>query len=153
MATKVIPEFNRRQRPRLNSGSCAAGLPHRRLPWRRQAYAPRVRLAGVEPATLWFEAKYSIQMSYSRFQRREHHLVDDAGAAIALMIFCFSDTRSTKTEMELHPPLFLFGALQIVLKRSSLPGSAFHRGRPLGSRSAYDLPPVLSCTTSAVASG
>ena len=62
-------------------------------------YALRVRLAGVEPATLWFEAKYSIQMSYSRFQRHEHHLDDEAKAAIAELKICISDTQSTKTEV------------------------------------------------------
>ena len=29
-----------------------------------------VRLAGIEPTTPWFVAKYSIQLSYSRIQRR-----------------------------------------------------------------------------------
>ena len=46
-----------------------------------------VRLAGIEPTTLWFVARYSIQLSYSRtacrlykqkcsfnmFQRTHHH--------------------------------------------------------------------------------
>jgi hypothetical protein len=27
-----------------------------------------VRLAGIEPTTLWFVARYSIQLSYSRTQ-------------------------------------------------------------------------------------
>jgi hypothetical protein len=28
-----------------------------------------VRLAGIEPTTPWFVAKYSIQLSYSRFRK------------------------------------------------------------------------------------
>ena len=28
-----------------------------------------VRLAGIEPTTPWFVAKYSIQLSYSRFSK------------------------------------------------------------------------------------
>jgi hypothetical protein len=30
-----------------------------------------VRLAGIEPTTPWFVAKYSIQLSYSRFEKNE----------------------------------------------------------------------------------
>lgn len=33
--------------------------------FRREAYQ-LVRLAGIEPTTPWFVAKYSIQLSYSR---------------------------------------------------------------------------------------
>ena len=29
-----------------------------------------VRLAGIEPTTPWFVAKYSIQLSYSRIQKK-----------------------------------------------------------------------------------
>ena len=31
-----------------------------------------VRLAGIEPTTPWFVAKYSIQLSYSRTQKRDY---------------------------------------------------------------------------------
>ena len=31
-----------------------------------------VRLAGFEPTTPWFVAKYSIQLSYSRTQKRDY---------------------------------------------------------------------------------
>jgi hypothetical protein len=31
-----------------------------------KAFLILVRLAGIEPATLWFVARYSIQLSYSR---------------------------------------------------------------------------------------
>ena len=33
-----------------------------------------VRLAGIEPTTPWFVAKYSIQLSYSR--ERAHYISD-----------------------------------------------------------------------------
>jgi hypothetical protein len=35
-----------------------------------------VRLAGFEPTTPWFVAKYSIQLSYSRLKRIEEALAD-----------------------------------------------------------------------------
>ncbi len=33
------------------------------------------RLAGFEPTTPWFVAKYSIQLSYSRTQKRDYSRV------------------------------------------------------------------------------
>ena len=30
------------------------------------------RLAGIEPTTPWFVAKYSIQLSYSRFKKQDY---------------------------------------------------------------------------------
>ena len=35
-------------------------------PFERKSLIHLVRLAGIEPTTPWFVAKYSIQLSYSR---------------------------------------------------------------------------------------
>ena len=38
-----------------------------------------VRLAGFEPTTPWFVAKYSIQLSYSRTQKRDYSKAEKKG--------------------------------------------------------------------------
>ena len=48
-----------------------------------------VRLAGFEPTTPWFVAKYSIQLSYSRTQKRDYSKASKKGkpqTAICLII-------------------------------------------------------------------
>lgn len=48
-----------------------------------------VRLAGFEPTTPWFVAKYSIQLSYSRTQKRDYSKAFEKGkhvTAICLMV-------------------------------------------------------------------
>ena len=47
--------------PRQKTTAGKAGLPSR---WFKRDFL--VRLAGFEPTTPWFVAKYSIQLSYSR---------------------------------------------------------------------------------------
>jgi hypothetical protein len=52
-----------------------------------------VRLAGFEPTTPWFVAKYSIQLSYSRTQKRDYSKADKKGKSetaiclIALIVY------------------------------------------------------------------
>jgi hypothetical protein len=41
-----------------------------------------VRLAGFEPTTPWFVAKYSIQLSYSRTQKRNYSKVPRKGKTL-----------------------------------------------------------------------
>ena len=51
------------------------------------------RLAGFEPTTPWFVAKYSIQLSYSRTQKRDYSKADKKGKSetaicpIALIVY------------------------------------------------------------------
>jgi hypothetical protein len=56
-----------------NACACArtrAGTPETKKPQSKNSEALRlVRLAGIEPTTPWFVAKYSIQLSYSREAR------------------------------------------------------------------------------------
>jgi hypothetical protein len=40
-----------------------------------------VRLAGIEPTTPWFVAKYSIQLSYSREESHKQHMLQLGVAA------------------------------------------------------------------------
>ena len=39
----------------------------------RKPFEEVARLAGFEPTTPWFVAKYSIQLSYSRTQKRNYN--------------------------------------------------------------------------------
>ena len=41
-----------------------------------------VRLAGFEPTTPWFVAKYSIQLSYSRTQKRNYSKASEKGKTL-----------------------------------------------------------------------
>ncbi len=42
-------------------------------PYSRNRSVEMARLAGFEPATTWFEARYSIQLSYSRNTRCRYY--------------------------------------------------------------------------------
>ena len=49
------------------AGALSGGHKQKRpVPLPEQAFCVLVRLAGIEPTTPWFVAKYSIQLSYSR---------------------------------------------------------------------------------------
>ena len=52
-----------------------------------QGFAYMVRLAGIEPTTPWFVAKYSIQLSYSRKNRKFliYKMVGAAGFELATL--------------------------------------------------------------------
>jgi hypothetical protein len=40
------------------------------------------RLAGFEPTTPWFVAKYSIQLSYSRTQKKDYSKASEKGKTL-----------------------------------------------------------------------
>ena len=47
------------------------------------SYCIMVRLAGIEPTTPWFVAKYSIQLSYSRVKRKYSTVLLQIGSPLS----------------------------------------------------------------------
>jgi hypothetical protein len=55
-------------------------------PSRKKALEQVARLAGFEPTTPWFVAKYSIQLSYSRTQKRNYSKAAQKGKLIPIFL-------------------------------------------------------------------